>query len=366
MLLFVKLSDSFMSENNNQPQIQSIRELGMPMPTQAEWLAKIQGSKYLQQSIDLYNSGGLVEQLESRIATILGKPAALFFPKGMVAQLCALKVAAIRRNNPNIILHPKSHIAFDEQDAYQRLLGLQGIVIGEENAPFTMQQILSLKQSVSALTVELPLRRAGFKLTSWSELQAMRQWSQTNKVHFHMDGARLWESTEFYQKTAANISGIFDSVYVSLYKGLGAIGGSILAGEPDFIEECKAWRTRFGGDFFTSFPLVVSALDGLDERLEIMPVLVQRTKEIATALSKFSQLEVNPPQSTGFFVFVKGNLDKLNRKMLELNQAMGVKLCKPFMATEQADTHYCEIQVGAKHAAISNDEIVAYFSKLLT
>lgn len=346
-------------------QSQSYRELGMPMPTQAEWIDKIQKSKYLQQPIDVYNAGGLIEQLENRVATLLDKPAALFFPKGMVAQLCALKVAAERRNNPNIILHPRSHIAFDEQDAYQTLVGLRGVIIGEDNAPFTMQQIQSLQQTVSAMTVELPLRRSGFKLTSWTELEAMRLWSVANNVHFHLDGARLWESTEYYQKTVSKISSLFDSVYVSLYKGLGAIGGSILAGETDFIEDCKSWRTRFGGDFFTSFPLVVSALDGLDERLEIIPGLVQRTKEIAAALSMFSQLEVNTPQSTGFFIFLKGELEELNNKAEKLNETMGLKLFKQFTTTEQGDSLTCEVQVGAKHAAISTEEIVEYFSKLL-
>jgi len=358
-------SNHFKYEQTNHMQSQSYRKLGMPTPTQAEWINKIQKSKYLQQPIDVYNSGVLIEQLENRIAKLLGKPAALFYPKGVVAQLCALKVAAEKRNNPNIILHPKSHIASDEQDAYQALLGLHGITIGEDSAPFTIQLIKSVQQRASALTVELPLRRSGFKLTPWAELEAMREWSVTNNVHFHMDGARLWESTEYYQKSLSEISCLFDSVYVSLYKGLGAIGGGVLAGDADFIEDWKIWRTRFGGDFYTSFPLVVSALDGLDERLEIMPSLVQRTKEIAAALSKFSQLEINIPHSTGFFIFLKGDLEELNNKAEKLDETMGLKLFKQFTTTEQTDYITCEVQVGANHAAISTEEIVEYFSKLL-
>ena len=44
-----------------------------------------------------------------------------------------------------------------------------------------------------------------------------------------MDGARLWESTHYYDKSEAQIAALFDSVYVSFYKGLGGIGGASAA-----------------------------------------------------------------------------------------------------------------------------------------
>ena len=47
-----------------------------------------------------------------------------------------------------------------------------------------------------------------------------------------MDGARLWECTPYYGRTLAEIAGLFDTVYVSFYKGLGGLAGSALAGPP--------------------------------------------------------------------------------------------------------------------------------------
>ena len=209
----------------------ALRKLSMPTASPEQWLTKLSQSKYLSSPIDSYGNGELVEQLEHRIASLLGKPSALFFAKGVTAQLCALRVAADERNNRSLILHPKSHLAIDEQNSYQHLVGLNGVLLGGAKDPFTFDQIKALQQSVGALTVELPIRRIGFKLTPWDELQKMSEWCKEQKVHFHMDGARLWESTSFYGKSLNEISALFDSVYVSLYKGLGGMGGAVLAGD---------------------------------------------------------------------------------------------------------------------------------------
>jgi len=64
----------------------------------------------------------------------------------------------------------------------------------------------------------------------------MSHWCKAEQIHFHMDGARLSGVGLCYQKFGKPMSVNYSiSVYVSMYKGLGAIGGAILAGEPDFI-----------------------------------------------------------------------------------------------------------------------------------
>ncbi|MFT6311160.1 MAG: threonine aldolase, partial [Porticoccus sp.] len=258
-----------------------MRRLGMPIYSQKEWLSQLQLSEYVDGPVDIYNENGRVLELEKRVAKLLNKPASLFFPKGTVAQLCALKVSAEQRGNNNVVVHPMSHMVLDENDAYQNLLGLTGILKGDCDSPFGIDDIKGIEEKFATVSIELPVRRAGFKLAPWEQLDAMSRWCKAQQVHLHMDGARLWESTTYYQKSAANISALFDSVYVSLYKGLGSIGGSILAGEADFIESCKVWRSRLGGNAFTSFPMVIGALDGLDNRLKHIPELVERAKKIA-------------------------------------------------------------------------------------
>ena len=341
-----------------------MRNLGMPTHSQKEWLAQLQASKYASGPVDVYNQQGRVLELEERVAALLNKPASLFFPKGTIAQLCALKVASEQRDNKNVVLHSMSHMVLDEDDAYQTLLGLHGLPICDQLNPFSLSDVKEITEKFATLSVELPIRRAGFKLTEWKHLEAMSQWCKAKKVHFHMDGARLWESSSAYQKSEAQISDLFDSVYVSLYKGLGAMGGAILAGERDFIDLCKVWRNRLGGNAFTSFPMIIGALDGLDNRLKHIPEFVLRAKSISKLLKKFSQLEVDTPQTNGFFVFVEGNIEELNEKARHLNQKMGIKIFKQFSTFPNTQKIMIEIQVGANHNEISDQEINNYFTAL--
>ena len=341
-----------------------MRNLGMPRDTQKQSLTQLLASVYADGPIDVYNQEGRVRELEQRVARLLNKPACLFFPKGTVAQLCALKVSAEQRENDKLVLHSMSHMVLDEDDAYQTLLGLKGITVGDHTSPFTMQDVAAIKETFATLCVELPIRRAGFKLTQWDQLALMSQWCKTKHIHFHMDGARLWESTSYYKRTEADICALFDSVYVSLYKGLGAIGGAVLAGETNFIERCKVWRSRLGGNAFTSFPMVIGALEGLDNRLKHMPEWVRRAKKIASLLEQFPQLEINTPQTNGFFVFIEGNIKQLTEKATKLNQAMGIKLFNQFCAFPKTTKLMIEIQVGVNHGEISDQEIVDYFSSL--
>ena len=341
-----------------------MRYLGMPERTQQDWVQKLSNSKYLASKIDCYNEGELVQQLEKRVANILGKPAALFFSKGMVAQFCAFKAVETSSGNSSLALHPLSHLAYDERDSYRQLLNLNGHLIGKDQ-PFELEDLSAISSKPGTISVELPLRRAGFLLPEWDELSALSDWCKENKVHRHMDGARLWESTHYYQKSESEISVLFDSVYVSLYKGLGALGGAVLAADEDFIEQCKVWRTRFGGNSYSLFPFIITALEGLDNRHQKIPEYVIRAKAIAKQLSCFSELEVPEPQTNGFFVFVSGDKESLNLKAEKLTESMGIKLFNSVTEFPNTQKLMVEIQVGACHEKITNDEIGEYFAEWL-
>jgi threonine aldolase len=344
---------------------EKMRRLGMPIYSQKDWLTRLQASKYVDGPIDIYNQQGRVVELEKRVAALLNKPASLFFPKGTIAQLCAMKVSAEQRKDSNVVLHSMSHMILDEDDAYQTVMGLNGIPIGGCDSPFDINDIQAIEETFATVSIELPIRRAGFKLTPWKQLETISYWCRAEQIHLHMDGARLWESACAYQKSVADISQLFDSVYVSMYKGLGAMGGAVLAGETEFIDACKVWRSRLGGNAFTSFPMVIGALDGLDNRLKHIPECLARATEIAKLLTRFPRLEVNVPQTNGFLVFLEGDLNELTKKSKQLNKKMDLQLFSQFSTFPNTHKHMIEMQVGADHQAISDKEIIEYFTLLL-
>jgi hypothetical protein len=59
--------------------------------------------------------------------------------------------------------------------------------------------------------------------------------------------------------TAHDLCGLFDSIYVSCYKGIGGMTGAVLLGTRTFIAETRVWLRRFGGNVFTLLPYAVSS-----------------------------------------------------------------------------------------------------------
>ena len=342
-----------------------MRNLNTVKRTHQSWLNDMSASRYAQADIDYYNQGPLVTELEQRMAKMLGKPRALFFHKGVTAQLAALKVASQIHNNNKVILHPQSHIAYDEAQAFETVTHLSARPTGQLFHPFDSAALSNVTEPVGSVVVELPLRRAGFKLTPWHELLAIQSWTQKNQCHFHIDGARLWESCHYYQKSLAEIAALSDSVYVSFYKGIGGIAGAILAGDDTFIDACKIWRSRLGGDLYSAFPMLITALDGLDNRLPMIQDWVTRAHEIATALNQLPKVSVDTPHTNGFVVYVEGQLPQLNDTKRQLDKQFNMSLTSDFFGTEVPNVQRAEMQIGYDSRAINTDEIIRYFQQLL-
>ena len=183
---------------------------------------------------DVYGSGGVVEELEIEVARRLGKESALFMITGTMAQQAVLRIHADRRHRTGVVFHPKCHLDVREERAYERLHGLAAVTCGPSNLPLTRAQLATIGEPVAALLIELPQRDLGGTLPDWDELVAQVEWARDHGAAAHMDGARLWEAAPFYASTASrsitDVAALFDTVYVSFYKGLGAIAGCCVAG----------------------------------------------------------------------------------------------------------------------------------------
>lgn len=310
---------------------------------------------------DAYGAGPLVQQLEARVAELLGKEAAVFMPKGVAAQQIALRLWVERTARPVVALHPRSHLRLDEREPLPRLLGVIEAPVGRDYEPFTVTDLDALQERPGAVTVELPLRRAGYKLPSWEELAALSAWCRREAVPLHFDGARLWESAPHYGRGFAEIAALADSVYVSVYKGLGGLGGCVLAGPRAFVAAARVWQVRCGAVLPTAFPLVLAALDGLARRLPEIPGYVARAREIAAALGAIPGVRVapEPPHTNGFHVFLPGDAATLEMRHARVAQATGIWFFQAFAPTQAPGVTMVEIEVLAAAAAVETAEIVA-------
>jgi len=320
--------------------------------------------------IDYYGVGGAVTELEEEVASLLGKDAALFFPTGTMAQQAALRVHADRRSSRTIAFHPACHMETNEERGYQRLHGLFGLPVGPITEPLSSASLAQVHEPIAALLIELPQRALGGTLPSWSELVAQVAWARDRGAAVHMDGARLWDASPFYKarhrKSLADVAGLFDTVYVSFYKGLGGIAGCCVAGDTDVIEELSVWRTRHGGRVFGMWPYAASALAALRLRLPRMPAYYRHCVAIADAVRDLPGVEVlpDPVQSTLMHVRFSVDLATLRQRVAEVARSEKVMtFARPWCSLGPRLQEF-EFQVGDATLELSVEEIRDLFARL--
>jgi threonine aldolase len=310
-------------------------------------------------AVDRYGDGGVVTDLETEIAGALGLPAAVYLPSGTMAQQSALRVHADRRGRRTVVFHPESHLDRHEGRALERLQGLVGRPAGDRNRVLELADLESVAEDPAALVIELPQRDLGGQLPSWEELQVQTAWARERGAAAHLDGARLWEAAAGYGRPAAEIAALFDTTYVSFYKGIGALPGCCLAGPVDVIAEVREWRGRMGGTLFGLWPGAASALTCLRRRLPLMPSYLNRAREIAEAVRDLPGVSVvpDPPQTPMLHLLLRTSPEAFTAAVRTLAAERGLWTWERAMTTGDPAVQRVEFSIGDATTALSIDDI---------
>jgi threonine aldolase len=308
---------------------------------------------------DRYGDGGVVSELEAEIAGLLGKPTAVFLPSGTMAQQSVLRVHAGRRQRQTIIFHPMCHLDRHEGGAYQRLHGLTGRPAGDRDRLMTLTDLTAIGELAAALLIELPQRDLGGQQPAWEDLLAQVDWARGMGAATHLDGARLWESAAGYGRPPAEIAALFDTVYVSFYKGIGALPGCCVAGPADLLAEVREWRQRMGGTLFGLWPNAASALTCLRRRLPLMPAYLSHARAIAAALGDVPGVRVvpDPPQVPMMHLLLDTTPDRFAAAVRQLAAEQGIWAWPQAMTTPDPGVQRVELSVGDATCTLEPDRI---------
>jgi threonine aldolase len=317
---------------------------------------------------DLYGEGEFVESFERRIAELLDKPAAALFPSGTMAQQIALRIHCGRRGVSTVAFHPTCHLELHEHSGYAHLHGLKAELIGDRDRLITLADLETIHASIGALLIELPQREIGGRLPEWEDLVAQVQWARERDIATHLDGARIWEATPYYARPSSEIAALFDTVYVSLYKGLCGIAGSVLAGPDGIIAETRVWRQRHGGSLASLFPFAASAQRGLDELIPQMPLFLAHARAVAGALNHVDGIDIvpDPPQTPLFHVHLHGDLQTLRERALDIAEERHVWLFHRLAPSVVPNVNVIEINIGEPGLEVSPDEAAELFGLVVS
>lgn len=240
--------------------------------------------------------------LEEKVADLLGKERALFFPSGVQANQTALAVHG--RPGTEVICEAGAHIFNYEEAAASALSGLQLVPVSTPDGLLTPELVRgairppSPYAPVTALVeLENTHNSAGGKILPQSAAEAVSRVASEAGLPVHLDGARLWHASVATGRSPRDLASVADTVMVCMSKGLGAPVGSLLAGSQVFME--KAWRVRrrLGGGMRQSGILAAAGIYALDHNLERLAQDHQRARALAEGARKMEGLAAAEPDT---------------------------------------------------------------------
>ncbi|CAH1656792.1 MULTISPECIES: GntG family PLP-dependent aldolase [unclassified Chelatococcus] len=206
--------------------------------------------------------------LERRTASLLGTEDALFFPTCTMANLCAAILAA--RPGGLLLVPEGCHVLTSEGGGASSLAGLEPVVLtGAMLDPMMWAKAMAPEDTTRAVPALVWLenthnRQGGLPLPA-DRTRAIAEMARDRGVRSHLDGARLFNAAVALGLRPDEIAAGFDTVSISLNKGLGAPVGAMLAGSRELIAEAVAVRQRLGGGMRPTGTLCAPALAALDD-----------------------------------------------------------------------------------------------------
>ncbi|MEJ7139238.1 low-specificity L-threonine aldolase [Amphibiibacter pelophylacis] len=265
---------------------------------------------------DVFGDDPTVLALQTRLAGLLGKEAALFVPSGTQSNLCALMAHCGRGDE--VLAGQLAHIYRYEAGGGAVLGSIQpqplpqqadgtlrlddiAAAIKPDDEHFARTRLLCLENTWNGHA--LPL----------DDLQDACALARQHGLATHLDGARLFNAAvagvapggDAYAQARA-IAAPFDSVSVCLSKGLGAPVGSVLVGSAELIARAHRIRKMVGGGMRQSGILAAAALFALDHHVERLAQDHARIRALAQGLANVPGLRVTSAQTNILFAEVDG------------------------------------------------------------
>jgi threonine aldolase len=254
---------------------------------------------------DVFGDDPTVNALQTRIAQLLGKEAALFTPTGTQSNLCGL-MAHCQRGDEYIVGQMAHTYRWEgggaavlgsiqpqplpnQADGSIRLEDIEA-AIKPDDAHFAKTRLLALENTWGGQV--LPL----------AYIDAATGLAKKRGLATHLDGARLFNAVVASGVDAERIARDFDSVSVCFSKGLGAPAGSALVGSKAMVSQAHRTRKMLGGGMRQAGVLAAAALHALEHHVQRLAEDHVNAQALAEGLQGLPGVSVQAPQTNIVFV----------------------------------------------------------------
>ena len=240
---------------------------------------------------DQYGEDPSTNRLQARVAELLGQEAALWLPSGTMANQVALRV--LTRPGDEVVASRESHAAWHEAGGAAANAGVQIVEIGRGGVFAVDELVAAIKPSglpvfpaTTLMEIENTHNRAGGVVVPQPLVEQLCAAARPRGLACFLDGARLWNAHVASGVSLQAMAAPFDLIAVAFSKGLGAPGGSLLAGRRELIQAADRHRRRMGGAMRQNGIFAAAALHGLDHHLARLADDHAHARAFAEALAR--------------------------------------------------------------------------------
>ena len=247
-----------------------------------------------------------VNALQERMAELLGKERAIFFPTGTMCNLVA--VGAQTRPGDAIVLEHSGHVLRSETSGAAAVNGCVIETIRGSRGTFTPQQLAEVMTPgnqyvppTRLVCLEQTHNFAGGTIWPLDLYRSVAESARARGASVHTDGARLMNAVVASGVSATDWAAPVDTIWVDFTKGLGAPVGAVLAGPADVMEEAWLLKHRFGGAMRQAGVVAAACMHALDHHVERLADDHANARRIADGLAELG-LEVTVPDTNLVYV----------------------------------------------------------------
>ena len=247
---------------------------------------------------DQYGEDPTMNLLQEHVAVLLAKEAALWLPSGTMANQVALRV--LTQRGDDVIVSRECHAVWHETGGSAANAGVQFSEIGARGVFSAEEFVAAVKPRghviyppTTLVEIENTHNRSGGIVFAQHEAVRICAAARERDIASYLDGARLWNAAAASGKPLAELAAPFDLVSVALSKGLGAPGGTLLAGARALIERALRQRRMLGGAMRQVGHYAAAGLYALEHNVARLAEDHANAREFATRLARCSRIALD-------------------------------------------------------------------------
>lgn len=258
---------------------------------------------------DVFKEDPSVNTLESEVAFLFGKEAALFFPSGTMTNQTAIKLHT--RPGEQLICDHYSHVYHYEGGGVSFNSGVSCRLIEGDRGRISSDLIKEVinppdfyhSPKSTLVSLENTTNKGGGAVYDFNEIKKINLLCKQNNLALHLDGARLWNALEVTKGNPKDYGKAFDTISLCFSKGLGCPVGSVLIGSKVSINEALRIRKVLGGGMRQAGYLAAAASYALKYQRKDLKKDHQKAYEIAKVLESSPIVDQVAPVETNIVIF---------------------------------------------------------------